>query len=86
MKRYKYYFNGLEEKPISIEATNKESARRKLEEICNDSRYKDKGYAIPNVIRETTETLVEGVSEKNVNGVEFIWSNNGWIKNITKSY
>jgi len=86
MKRYKYYFNGLEEKPISIEATNKESARRKLEEICNDSRYKDKGYAIPNVIRETTETLVDGVSEKNVNGVEFIWSKNGWIKNITKSY
>lgn len=86
MKRYKYYFNGLEEKPISIEASSKESARRKLEEICNDSRYKDNGYAIPNVIRETTETLVEGVSEKNVNGVEFIWSNNGWIKNITKSY
>jgi hypothetical protein len=86
MKRYKYYFNGLEDKPISIEATNKESARRKLEEICNDARYKENGYAIPNVVRETTETLVDGVSEKNINGVEFIWSKNGWIKNITKSY
>lgn len=80
MKRYRYYFNNIE-KPISIESTNKMSARAKLEEICNSQAYIEKGYSIPNIRLETTETLVTGVSEKIINNKPHVWSGATWIEN-----
>jgi hypothetical protein len=80
MKRYKYYFLGLDDKPISIEAMNRESARRKLEDICNTTEFTQNGYAIKNLVKETTETLVDGVSTKVVKGHTFVWNQNGWSK------
>jgi hypothetical protein len=79
MKRYRYYFNDID-KPISIEATSKVSARAKLEEICNNPTYMDKGYRIMNIRLETTETLVVGVSQKTINNKNFIWNGNQWIE------
>lgn len=78
MKRYRYYFNDID-KPISIEATNKLSARAKLEEICNDPNYMERGYKIMNIRLETTETLVVSVSEKTINNKKHIWNGYEWI-------
>ena len=79
MKRYRYYFNDID-KPISIEATNKMSARAKLEEICNDPTYMERGYKIMNIRLETTETLVVSVSEKTINNKTHIWNGKQWIE------
>jgi hypothetical protein len=78
MKRYRYYFIDMD-KPIMIEATNKISARSKLEDICNNPAYAERGYKIMNIRLETTETLVVGVSEKNINNQNYIWNGNTWI-------
>lgn len=80
MKRYRYYFNDID-KPISIEATNKMSARAKLEDICNSPAYMERGYSILNIRLETTETLVVGVSEKIINNKKHLWNGNTWIEN-----
>jgi len=82
MKMYKYYFLNLE-KPISVEANNKQSARNVLEQICNQTEYKNNGYEMLNLVRETSETLVAGVSFKTSkqHGV-LIWSDRGWVKKI----
>jgi len=77
MKRYRYYFNDIE-KPISIEATNKVSARTKLEDICNDPTYMERGYTIMNIRLETTETLVAGVSQKTINNQTYTWNGQQW--------
>ena len=83
MKRYKYYFFGLDD-PISIEAQSKQSARRVLEEVVNQREYKERGYEMLALRKETSETLVEGVSLKHSNqhGL-LIWTDKGWIKNET---
>ena len=78
MKRYRYYFIDMD-KPIMIEATNKISARSKLEDICNNPAYAERGYKIMNIRLETTETLVVGVSVKNINNQNYIWNGNTWI-------
>ena len=78
MKRYRYYFINID-KPIMIEATNKISARSKLEDICNNPAYAERGYKIMNIRLETTETLVVGVSEKTINNQNYIWNGHTWI-------
>lgn len=78
MKVYRYYFNGID-KPIMIEAKSKYSARNTLEEICNTPKYRDNGYAIPLLVKETCETLVEGVSVKDSKHGILIWSKQGWV-------
>ena len=78
MKRYRYYFIDMD-KPIMIEATNKISARSKLEDICNNPAYAERGYKIMNIRLETTETLVVGVSEKTINNQNYIWNGHTWI-------
>jgi hypothetical protein len=78
MKRYRYYFIDID-KPIMIEATNKISARSKLEDICNNPAYAERGYKIMNIRLETTETLVVGVSEKTINNQNYIWNGHTWI-------
>jgi len=77
MKRYRYYFIDID-KPISIEAMSKISARAKLEDICNNPNYAERGYKIMNIRLETTETLVVGVSEKTINNQTHIWNGNSW--------
>ena len=79
MKRYRYYFNDID-KPISIEATNKLSARERLEDICNDPTYMERGYTIMNIRLETTETLVAGVSQTTQNNQTYTWNGHTWIK------
>jgi predicted kinase len=81
VNRYKYYFFELDE-PISIEARNKYSARQLLEEIVNQKEYKERGYDMLGLRKETSETLVEGVSTKNTrqHGL-LVWTDKGWAKN-----
>lgn len=79
MKIYKYYFLEID-KPISVEAMNKHTARKVLEKVCNESIYKDKGYVLTNLVRETCETLVEDVSTKDTKAGKVIWNGRGWIK------
>jgi hypothetical protein len=68
------------DKPISIEATNKQNARARLEEICNNPIYIERGYKIMNIKLETTETLVNGVSTKTIKNKKHIWNGNTWIE------
>lgn len=80
MKRYKYYFFDLDE-PISVEAKSKQSARRVLEEVVNHRNYRENGYTMLALRKETVETLVEDVSIKNskIHGM-LIWTSKGWTK------
>jgi len=84
MKLYRYYFDGLD-KPISIEATNKHTARAKLEEVCNNKKFITEGYTVANLLRETTETLVIGVSNKIRNNIKYFWNGSGWSKESKQS-
>ena len=77
MKLYRYYFDGLD-KPISIIALNKISARAKLEVVCNNEKFIKEGYTIVNLLRETTETLVVGVSNKTIENIKHYWNGKGW--------
>jgi hypothetical protein len=84
MKLYRYYFNGLD-KPITIEALNKLNARAKLEEVCNTNKFIKEGYTIANLLRETTETLVVGVSNKIMKNIKYYWNGQGWSKENKQS-
>lgn len=79
MKIYKYYFLEID-KPISIEAKYKHNARKILEQVCNDLNYKDKGYLLTNLVRETSETLVAEVSVKDTKNGQVVWNGRGWSK------
>lgn len=79
MKLYRYYFDGLE-KPIIIEAINKITSRAKLDEVCNTEKFINEGYTIKNLLRETTETLVIGVSNKTIQNIKHYWNGKGWNK------
>ena len=79
MKLYLYYFDGLD-KPISIEALNKITARAKLEEVCNTEKFVNEGYTIVNLLRETTETLDIGFSNKTIQNIKHYWNGKGWSK------
>jgi hypothetical protein len=77
---YNYYFDGLE-KPITIEAYNKQEARlifRNIREKLSDK------YKHSKVVGETIVIPVRGISEKFVKGVRYVWvgldkSKNGWL-------
>ena len=84
MKLYRYYFDGLD-KPITIEALNKINARAKLEEVCNTNKFIKEGYTISNLLRETTETLVIGVSNKIMKNRKYYWNGQGWSKENKQS-
>ena len=77
MNIYRFYFSDCE-KPISIEAWTKKSARQKLQQIIIP--LESKGYFLENLIKETVEELIDGVSEKIVNNQKFIWRNERWMK------
>ena len=79
MKLYRYYFDGLD-KPITIEAMNKINARAKLEEVCNTEKFIQEGYTLTNLLRETTETLVIGVSNKIIKNIKHYWNGKGRSK------
>jgi hypothetical protein len=77
---YNYYFYGVE-KPISIEARNKQEARLIMEGLMD--KLSDK-YRQSKIVGETIVIPVRGVSEKVVKGVKYIWvgedkSRNGWL-------
>jgi dsRNA-specific ribonuclease len=78
-KLYRYYFDGCD-KPITIQSNNKQNARAKLEEVCNQEELVHQGYTIANLLKETTETLVIGVSFKEVNNKKIFWNGKGWSK------
>lgn len=59
---------------------NKHTARKVLEKVCNDSNYKEKGYILTNLVRETCETLVVDVSVKETKTGQVIWNGRGWTK------
>ena len=82
MKIYKYYFLDID-KPISVESHNKHNARAVLEKVCNDANFKDKGYLLTNLVKETSETLVIDVSVKETKTGQVIWNGRGWSKKTT---
>lgn len=75
MNLYRFYFREIE-KPISVEAWTKKSARLTLQKVIIP--LESKGYFLENLVRETVEELIDGVSEKTKNGKEYIWKNNKW--------
>lgn len=77
MNLYRFYFTDIE-KPISIEAYTKKSARMKLQQVIIS--LESKGYFLENLIKETVEELIDGVSEKTSNGINYVWKNNQWRK------
>ena len=84
MKIYKYYFLDID-KPISVEAKSKHTARKVLEQVCNDPNFKEKGYILTNLLRETSETLVADVSVKETKTGQVIWDGRGWSKKTTNN-
>lgn len=77
---YNYYFHQVE-KPITIEARNKQEARMIMKEIIE--KLSDK-YRESKIVGETIVIPLLGVSEKMVKGVKYIWvgeskSKNGWL-------
>jgi len=79
MNRYKFFFKDIE-KPITIEAPDKFIAKQKLETVCDDPKYYNHGYRIQNIVNETTEELISGVSEKIVQGIKHTWNGMAWQK------
>ena len=53
---------------------------RLLEEVCNTQKFVNEGYTIINLLRETTETLVIGVSNKTIKNIKHYWNGKGWSK------
>jgi hypothetical protein len=84
MKIYKYYFLDID-KPITVEAKSKHTARKVLEQVCNESNFKEKGYILTNLLRETSETLVADVSVKETKTGQVIWDGRGWSKKTTNN-
>ena len=77
---YNYYFHGVE-KPITIEANNKQEARELMKKII--TQLSDK-YRESKIVGETVTIPLLGVSEKTVKGVKYIWvgmtkSKSGWL-------
>jgi len=77
MKIYRFYFTDID-KPISIESMTKYNARIKLQEIIPP--LEAKGYFLENLCRESVEEMLDGVTEKIINGQKMIWQNNKWTK------
>jgi hypothetical protein len=80
IKFYNYYFYGID-KPLIIEARNKDEARDTMERILPSLSPK---YRLTKIIGETVVVPLLGVSEKMVKGVKYIWvglnkSRNGWL-------
>jgi hypothetical protein len=84
MKIYKYYFLDID-KPITVEAKSTHTARKVLEQVCNESNFKEKGYILTNLLRETSETLVADVSVKETKTGQVIWDGRGWSKKTTNN-
>jgi len=77
---YNYYFHEVE-KPLTIEAHNKDEARQIMRSIADKLSPK---YRESKIVGETVTIPLLGVSEKVVNGVKYIWvgmnkSPNGWL-------
>ena len=77
---YNYYFHEVE-KPITIEANNKQQARMIMKEIIE--KLSDK-YRESKIVGETIIIPLLGVSEKVVKGVKYIWvgeskTKGGWL-------
>ena len=78
---YNYYFYGVE-KPITIEARNKQEARLMMKNIIDklSDRYRES-----KIVGETITIPLRGVSEKIVKGVKYIWvgenkAHGGWLR------
>ena len=76
---YKYKFLGFEDKPITIEAYNKNEARKKLTYFIQQfPQFQN----LP-VVSESLSLPIFGESTKIINSVEYVWvgnlSHNGWM-------
>lgn len=76
MNLYRFYFVDIE-KPIMIEATERRAARIKLQEIIPS--LESKGYFLDDLCRESVEELIDGVSEKLIQGKKHVWKENKWL-------
>jgi hypothetical protein len=76
-KFYKYFFEG-KEKPIIIEAISKQSAHHALQQVL--PTLKEKGYDLRDLKDMKIETPIVGVSRKQHQGKNFVWSNEGWVQ------
>jgi hypothetical protein len=75
MRLYHYYFEDME-KPITVQAANKELGRdMMLEKLQTLPDYYNK-----KVVQETTSMPLEGITTVEINGVMMVWSKQGWIE------
>ena len=74
---YKYFFEG-KEKPIIIEAISKQSAHHALQQVL--PTLQEKGYDLRDLKDMKVETPIVGVSRKQHQGKNFVWSNEGWVQ------
>ena len=49
------------------------------------NHFKDKGYILTNLVRETSETLVIDVSVKETKTGQVMWNGRGWSKKTTNN-
>ena len=79
LRFYKYKFLGLEDKPITIEAYNKQEASQKLTYFIQ--KYPQ--FANIPVISESLSLPIFGETSKQINGVENVWvgslTQSGWM-------
>ena len=69
IKFYRYFFYEIE-KPVTIEARNREDARAILRELIESL---PKEYKNSRIVGESVTIPLLGISEKKINGVKFIW-------------
>lgn len=75
MNLYRFYFHE-KDKPILIEAKDRQSARIKLQEII--PQLKERGYFLDELARETVELLIDDVSTKTIQSKQHVWKNGKW--------
>ena len=73
---YNYYYYKIE-KPVKIEARNKQEARAILDSIFD--KLTDE-YKQSKIVGETVVLPIKGVSEKTIQGVKYIWVGEQKIK------
>jgi len=77
---YKYKFLGFEHKPITIEAYNKNEARKKLTYLIQQFPH----FQNLPVVSESLSLPIFGESTKVINSVEHVWvgnlSQSGWME------
>lgn len=80
IRLYKYYFIGVE-KPIIMEATDRGSADKMMQQLKEKTNA---SISPKNLIDVRVETPIAGISKKKKNNQDYVWvgkeyTNDGWL-------